>query len=98
MRDERSVPNDNTYKSPEDFLRQMDPVTFEGDPRSEIPKSSRAQLEEVVGILLPARYPPQRNFTVVKDCVPGRAIRNARTHRRLGKLLVESARTHRARA
>ena len=30
--------NDNTYKSPEDFLKQMDPVTFEGDPRSEIPK------------------------------------------------------------
>jgi hypothetical protein len=71
VRDERSVPNDNTYKSPEDFLRQMDPVTFEGDPRSEIPKLSRGQLEEVVGILLARDTRPQRNFTVVRDCVAG---------------------------
>jgi hypothetical protein len=71
LRDERGVPNNNTYKSSEDFLKQMDPGTFDGDPRSEIPKLSRAQLEEVVGILLERDTRPQRNFTVVKDCLPG---------------------------
>jgi len=71
VRDERSVPNDNKYKSPDDFLKQMESGTFDGDPRSEIPKLSRAQLEEVVGILWARDLRPQRNFTVMKDCLPG---------------------------
>lgn len=50
---ECSVPNGHDYKSPQDFLKTDGSRDVrDGDPRTEIPKLSRAQLEEVVGILL----------------------------------------------
>ena len=48
----------------------MESGTFDGGLRSEIPKLSRAQLEEVGAILLERDTRLQRNFTVVKDCLP----------------------------
>jgi hypothetical protein len=51
-RNERTLPSDNEFKTPLDFLRKMDAGDLDGNLVAELKKLSREEIEEVALILM----------------------------------------------
>jgi hypothetical protein len=65
-RNERNLPTDNDFKSPQDFMQKMDSGELDGNLASGIKKLTREQLEEIVQILM-ERGTKQRSTSAGKQ-------------------------------